>query len=225
MGTLQRAAAPAIGLFAATLLLVGCGDGRDVRDPNTFYACQSNDDCVANYSCQCGWCQPIGGTPVACGDTSADAGPTDTGGTKDAGPKDAGPKDAGPKDTGPKDTGPQDTGPKDSGSTTGCNLLSWKPCPTGQGCFYDENVPESYCAAHGTKTFEQACNNSGKQPECALKGTVPMLCDVIDSKCYPVCDAKDAGKQGSCPSGYKCYSLQDTHKKALPDNVGICAPG
>ena len=172
------------------LLASSCGDDRDVRDPNALYACSSKDDCLSGYDCVCGWCQAVGSAPVGCDGAST--------------------ADVNTVDSNTADTSKADTGPFD------CDLVTWAGCPTGQGCYYDPNAKEKYCQAHGTKGQKVTCSNAGPGIECGKEGSAPLLCDVIDTLCYPTCD----GSSGvGCPSAWTCYPLKD-----WPAKNGICVP-
>lgn len=214
MPTLVRRFSRICGLFALVAgLFVGCGDDRDPRDSKTLYGCSTKSDCLANYECVCGFCQ-TGGATLGCDGSANDGGGEDTPG-KDAG---------GLTDTGPTDTGPTDAGAKadtaaDTGPPANCNILTWIPCPTGQGCYYDSAASKGVCGPHGKKKKNDACSTS-EIPQCGKDGETPMLCDSVDSKCYPMCAAS---KGGPCPSGHQCYVLEE-NKKPWPDDAGICAP-
>ncbi len=181
-------------------LLAGCGDDRDVRDPDTYYACSGNQDCVSGYSCACGWCQPIGNHSIkSCADA---AGQVDAG--IDAGSPN---KDAG-------STVP-DAGPV----FKNCNLATWAGCGNGQGCYYDQKLKKKFCQNHGAKKQGDTCA-TGLQ-ECAREGTTPLLCDAVDGICYPLCHVDT----GICPSLLTCFTLvEGQNGPPLPDKVGICAP-
>jgi hypothetical protein len=185
-------------------VVVGCGDGRDPTDSGTLYGCSAKSDCLSNYDCICGFCQ-LAGETIGC-----------DGGGKDINSA----PDTASKDTATKvDSGSADAGPVDTGPPANCNILTWAPCPTGQGCYYDSSKGKGVCGAYGSKKKNDKCSNAGN-PECGKDDATPMLCDSVDSKCYPMCAAS---KGGPCPAGQQCYTLEE-NKQAWPDDAGICAP-
>ncbi len=197
---------------ALLALPTGCGDDRDPTDNKTLYHCSTNTDCLDGFECVCNWCQEPGST-WGCDGTGQDAkSPADTTDTANADTQSK--TDAG---TVNKDT----ASGADTSLPLNCNLLTWEPCPSGYGCYFDNEKEMVFCQKHGDKTKGQPCTH-GEFPQCGLDGTTPMLCDTVLLKCLPLCDK---AKRLKCANGDTCYPLvNDKTNKRLPDNVGICAP-
>ncbi len=214
-------------------LAAGCSTDRVVDGDSERFACFNNSDCVTNYSCFCGFCQPLGGPQRCLTDVgpAADAGKADSGatdsGATDSGATDSGTTDSGTTDTGTTDTGTTDTGTTDTGTTdTGsgvtpadCDPVDWSGCPAGQGCYWNDAISKTVCQAHGALGQNASCDPSALSSCGKSASGAPLLCDGVDQKCYPLCRAGSS----TCPAGETCYALQDADKKPWPKQTGICA--
>jgi len=185
----------------------GCSDGRTARSKTALYHCATTADCLSDFDCVCGFCQPAGQAPFCPdGGSAVDASSVDAGSAPDAG-------------------APADVcTASDAAITAGtCDLVDWTACATGQGCYFDSANQTSGCDLHGCKGFLEACEPTGH--ECGV-ATIdgqprPLRCDAIDAKCYPTCNVKSG--QLPCPSTMVCFQLE-SNKVPYPGGAGICAP-
>lgn len=220
-------------LATAGMLTVGCGSDRDPRENGVYFACSTASDCLSGYACTCGWCQPKDATPVGCGlldggstaDASTDAGAGD-GGVSDGGLSDTGDAsadaaadtaDAGSGDAADSTDSADGSDTADAGSGA-CSPLTWAGCPAGQGCYFNEDTAKTFCLSHGALGAGQACQPTASTPPCGKGAAGPLLCDVIELKCQPLCRTSAP----SCPNQWTCYPLGA--KTKWPDDAGVCAP-
>ena len=193
-------------LYRALTLMVAlaavcCSPTHDVNDGKARYACSSDSDCVTDWSCLCGFCQPAGGPLLTPGGVcKADGGSTQV----DAGQA---------KDTG----GAADT---NNSGIKNCNLVTWKGCGAKQGCYFDDAANKPFCTANGGGKENTPCTPG--QFQCGVaKDSTPLLCDSIEKRCFRLCNTSGAG--GPCPQSQVCYGLE-SGGKLWPQNAGICAP-
>ncbi|HAN31750.1 MAG TPA: hypothetical protein DCQ06_09160 [Myxococcales bacterium] len=188
-------------VVAALATLSSCGTARNVQDSAERYACESSADCVADWLCQCGYCQPPQGPALtangSCVEAQADAGtsPSDSQGSSNR---------------------------TDAGSQSGaiCNLTTWKGCAASQGCYYNDLDKKPFCQPNGSKKEFASCKPGDF--EC---GRTPagfaLLCDSVDSQCYRLCNTL-TGKP--CLPKHQCYTLETpgSPPQTYPQNTGIC---
>lgn len=190
-------------LGAMLAWVAGCGTDLDARAANTLYACVVPTDCVAGYSCVCGFCQRQGSAIQVCGEDT-DAVGDDTVGN-----------DSASLDTASNDTASNDTA--DTADTGGgCSPRTWVGCATGQGCYADAKN-QTYCVKTGSGTSGAACDPTSTTPPCGMDGGKPLICDSVEKKCLPLCDTSAP----DCNQGWTCYPIGIP---AWPDHTGVCAP-
>ena len=105
----------------AAIALSACTDARDAKTPGELFHCATDGDCLAGWTCQCGYCQTVGVQQFPCGmapgDASDDASLSDDSNTNDSGGADSLVGDAsGSDDSHTSDSGGADSG-GDGGST------------------------------------------------------------------------------------------------------------
>lgn len=217
-----------LGLCVAAFALDGCGTDRDPREAGTYYACSADTDCLGGYSCVCGWCQVVGATPVGC--SAADAaggqdGVTDASGSDTGGPADIADStnagDAADTSDGvqPADTVDAADSADADDTASSCSPLTWVGCASGKGCYFDEGTAASFCLGHGSLGAGESCKPDAPTPPCGKdKAGKPLLCDVIELKCQPLCKTSAP----DCPNNWQCYPLGA--KTLWADQAGICAP-
>lgn len=208
----------------------GCSDDKSATLAGTLYGCKTQADCLAGYSCFCNLCQTPGSHAVCLDadgkeDGTADASSADVADVQDSSLADVIPIDT-QADVAKVDV-PPDIAHADVAADvaqTPCNLVDWKPCPAGQGCYYTSATKTSGCLPHGNFGQGQACDPFLLECGVATISGVPrpLRCDTQDQKCFPTCNTKDLAKF-PCGVGEICYVLQDPDKKPLPDSAGICA--
>ncbi len=190
-------------LAALCVVCAGCSADRNVTSPSERFACATAADCASGFACLCGFCQPPGGTVQCLADaTGSDAaGSTDTGGATDTGGVSV------------------DVGVTDAGSKA-CNVMNWEGCKSVEGCYWNDTSKKSECLLHGPLGLNAPCD-ANKLNACGKdKSGEPLLCDMVDKRCYPLCNAQNPK---NCAPGNTCYILQDQDKQDWPNNAGICA--
>ncbi len=208
-------------LFALALGIGGCGADRDPREAGTYFACSADADCLSGYSCLCGWCQVVGATPVGCSASDAAGGQDSVSDGSAADAADASGTDvadtADTADTSDTSDAQDVADTADTGA--GCSPLTWSGCGTGQGCYFDEGTAASFCLGHGSLGAGETCKPDAPAPPCGKdKAGKPLLCDVIELKCQPLCKTSAP----DCPNSWKCYPLGA--KTPWADEAGFCAP-
>lgn len=215
------------------LLLQACG-GQTATDAGSLYGCSQGSDCLVGYSCVCGFCQkPESVNNSVCdgsssADTGSDAASSDdtvvdaiAPETANADAIDASSDSGG--DATPPDAAPADTPDVPTLPTGPCNLATWKPCPTGSGCYYNPLTKVPRCEWHGSLPAKALCDPDSVVPPCgAGVSGEPLICDTQDKKCYATCVTNDPSPK-KCEPGLTCFILKFDGKDA-PDNAGICAP-
>lgn len=236
-----RTLVPLLAALAAVLALAGCTDGRTATTRGELYHCESGNDCLVGWSCQCGYCQEPGAQQFTCGvtagDTSDDASLTgDSQVGDDASTGDVA-ADSGATDSTSGTDATSDTGAPPVGTLIGvcnqtvssdavfksCNLSDWTGCDAGYGCYYGPAIKQTLCKKH-TALGEGATCDPCNLTECGLAADKhPLICDYVDKACRRTCDATVPVKAGQCPAGEQCYQLVDSNNVPYPTTGGICA--
>lgn len=210
----------------------GCGTDVDPRQVGTYFGCSTSSDCLSGYVCACQLCQPVGAAPVGCNDVvdtteSHDGASDSAGGRADGGTAevaDSAVDTSGAPDTHGDAAGDDgDSGAPHDGADAAdgagpCSPRTWQGCQAGEGCYVGAGGA-TFCTAHGTSGEGAACDVKAAKPPCGRSGGgVPLICDIVEAKCLPLCHTETP----KCPSGQTCYPI-GANNRPWPDHAGVCA--
>lgn len=208
-----------IFLWTWTLVLgaAACTDDRNATTSGELFHCTTGADCLTGWSCICGYCQQPGQQQLAC-TIDADASNGDVQAATDTATADSGALDpnASLGICGQKVGTDVVPGP--------CNLTDWTGCPdSSYACYYAPAFQQSICKKHATVAENAACEPCNLAECGSASGGRPLICDVVDKKCYRTCNWENLNAF-PCPTAWTCYKLTDANNVPYPNGAGICAP-